>query len=145
MQLSSPAFTDNDTIPPQYTCKGKGLSPPLFISDVPHGAQSLVLYVHDPDAPGGDFTHWTVWNISATTTTIPEGRTPSGATEGLNDFGKPGYGGPCPPGGTHRYIFELYSLNCQLNLQAGAHAYALTPQLKDHTLAQATLTGTVSA
>lgn len=145
MQLTSPAFAGGKSIPAQYTCKGKGVSPPLLISDTPPSTQSLALYFHDPDAPGSDFTHWTVWNISATTTTIPEGRTPTGATEGANDFGKPGYGAPCPPSNTHRYIFELYALNCQLSLQAGAHAYALTALLKDHTIDKAELIGTVSA
>ena len=145
MKLASPAFANGKPIPTEYTCKGKGISPPLLVSDVPAAAQSLVLYMHDPDAPGGDFIHWAIWNISSTTTTIPEGRTPSGATEGLNDFNKPGYGAPCPPNGTHRYVFELYALNCQLSLQTGAHAYALTAMMQEHLLDKTELIGTVNA
>jgi Raf kinase inhibitor-like YbhB/YbcL family protein len=145
MQLSSPAFTDNGTIPTQNTCKGKGLSPPLFISDVPSVARTLALVVHDPDAPAGDFTHWTIWNISATTTIIKEGHAPAGSTQGLNDFSKVGYGAPCPPSGTHRYVFELYALNAELTLKPGAHPYALPALFEKHEIAKAILIGTVSA
>lgn len=145
MQLTSPAFEHNQPIPDKYTCRGEGVNPPLMISGVPAGAQCLALYVHDPDAPGKDFTHWTVWNISATATTILENHAPSGAAQGLNDFGKPGWGPPCPPSGTHRYIFELYALNRQLSLQSGAHSFAFTALLAEHSLAKAELIGTVTA
>lgn len=145
MELSSPAFADGAPIPAQYTCHGAGVSPPLNISGIPPTAQSLALVVTDPDAPSGEFTHWTVWNISATTTVIKENSVPSAAIQGLNDFKKPGYGAPCPPSGTHRYFFTLYALNKELNLEEGAHAYALTANLEGHVLAKAQLTGTVSA
>lgn len=145
MELTSPAFTNNSPIPDKYTCKGDGVSPPLNINGVPTGTQSLALVVQDPDAPSGDFTHWLVWNISGTTTVIKENTLPTGAIEGLNDFNQTGYGGPCPPNGTHRYLFKLYALNRQLSLDPGAHAYALIANLEGHVLAKAELIGLVSA
>ena len=145
MQLSSPAFDNETPIPDTYTCFGKNINPPLQISDIPPGTQSLALIVHDPDAPAGDFTHWTVWNISSTASIIPEGRTPSGATSGLNDFNTTGYGPPCPPNGKHHYVFELYALNKQLGLESGSHPYALTASLADHIIAKTQLVGTVTA
>ena len=145
MELSSPAFANNTEIPDAYTCKGPGISPPLNISGVPAGTQSLALVVRDPDAPNGDFTHWTVWNISSTTTVIKENTLPAGAIQGLNDTKQIGYTPPCPPSGTHRYFFKLYALNRQLPLEAGAHAYALTASLEGHVLAKAQLVGLVSA
>lgn len=145
MQLTSPAFTNDQPIPDAYTAKGQGMSPPLHIESVPPGTQSLALIVTDPDAPGGDFTHWTMWNISSTTAIIPEGRIPSGVSEGLNDFNTPGYGAPKPPSGTHRYEFKLYALNTELNVQPGCHPYAFTASLEGHVLAKAKLIGTVTA
>lgn len=145
MELTSPAFKDGNPLPDAYTFRGAGMSPPLNINGVPQGAQSLVLIMHDPDAPSGDFTHWTVWNISATTTVIKEGMVPTGAIQGLNDANTVGYTPPAPPSGTHRYIFEVYALNRELNLEAGAHAYALTALLQEHTLGSAQLIGTCSA
>lgn len=107
MSISSPAFENHATIPAKYTCDGANVSPPLVFSGVPAGTESLSLRVHDPDAPGGDFLHWTVTDIPATTTGIAEGAKPPGL-EGKNGFGKPGYGGPCPPKGEmHGYIFTL--------------------------------------
>jgi Raf kinase inhibitor-like YbhB/YbcL family protein len=145
MELSSPAFTNNNPIPDTYTCKGSGISPPLNIAGVPHGTQSLALFVHDPDAPGGDFIHWTVWNISPTTTVIAEGSKPSDATEGQNDFGKTGWGAPCPPSGTHRYFFELYALDQTSALASGASSADVRAFLEAHTLSKATLMGTAAA
>jgi Raf kinase inhibitor-like YbhB/YbcL family protein len=145
MELTSPAFADNAPIPDAYTCRGAGISPPLNIGGNHDGAQSFALVVHDPEAPAGDFIHWIVWNISATTTVIKENTVPTGAIQGLNDFKKIGYGAPCPPSGTHHYVFELYALNRQLSLEPGAHAYALLAQLKEHTVMKAQLTGTVKA
>lgn len=145
MQLTSPAFTDGSPLPDTYTFRGEGISPPLNISGVPGGTQSLVVIVHDPDAPSGDFTHWTVWNISATTTVIKENTLPTGATQGLNDANTIGYTPPAPPSGTHRYFFDVYALNRELSLEAGAHAYALTAMLQEHKIAMARLTATCSA
>lgn len=145
MELTSPAFTNNSPIPDTYTCKGAGISPPLHINGVPSGTQSLALVVQDPDAPSGIFTHWLVWNISGTTSVIKENTLPSGALQGLNDFKQTGYGAPCPPTGTHRYVFKLYALNRQLSLDPGARAYALIANLEGHVLAKAELIGVVSA
>lgn len=145
MQISSPAFGQGQPIPQPYTCYGQGTSPALLISDVPEAAQSLAIYMHDPDSPGGNFVHWIIWNISATTTTIPAHHTPSGSAEGVNDFGKIGWGAPCPNAGTHHYIFEVYALNAQLDLAHGAKTKELLKLLSSHTIAKAELTGTVSA
>src|SRR3989338_7622111 len=94
MRLSSPAFSHNQSIPSQYTCDDVDVNPPLAISDVPAEAASLVLIVDDPDAPRGDWVHWTVWNIDPKTTSITENSVPAGAAEGTTDFGRTGWGGP---------------------------------------------------
>jgi len=145
MQLTSPAFAPNNPIPDQFTCKGAGISPPLNIASVPMGTQSLVLAMHDPDAPGGDFTHWTMWNIAPTTTSLPAGMAPGGAVMGRNDFDRIGYGHPCPPSGTHRYVFELLALDTRLQLASGASRNTLSHALQGHVLARASLIGIVSA
>src|ERR1051325_11461887 len=102
MTLRSSAFANNAAIPAKYTCDGANVSPPLAISGVPPAAKSLALTVDDPDAPGGSFTHWLVWKIPPSTTSIAEGQ--HLGTEEQNGFGKPGYGGPCPPSGLHHYV-----------------------------------------
>lgn len=116
-----------------------------MISNTPPGAESLALVVHDPDAPKGDFTHWIIWNLSATASVLPEDHIPAGALQGLNDFGQIGYGPPAPPTGVHRYVFDLYALNAQLPLEAGADLAALQKAMEGHILAQTQLIGTVSA
>ncbi|HEY6140066.1 MAG TPA: YbhB/YbcL family Raf kinase inhibitor-like protein [Thermoanaerobaculia bacterium] len=108
MMLASPAFPNNGAIPAKYTCDGANVSPPLTISATPAGTKSLAITVDDPDAPGGSFTHWLVWNIPASTATIAEGQ--HIGTEETNGFGKTGYGGPCPPNGLHHYVFTLYAM-----------------------------------
>lgn len=145
MELTSPAFSNGSPIPTAYTAKGHGISPPLYISNVPPGARSLALIVYDPDAPKGNFTHWILWNISATTTVIKEGTVPTAAAQGINDAGTIGYTPPSPPSGTHRYFFTLYALNRELALAPGAHLYAVTANLEGHILATAELVGTASA
>lgn len=120
MKVVSPVFSPNDVIPATYTCDGDNRNPPLEFVDVPSDAKSLALIVHDPDAPGGDFVHWLIWNIPIETEEIAEGSVPTGAVEGITDFGTIGYGGPCPPAGMHRYVFELYALRNPVNLSAGA-------------------------
>src|SRR5690348_1063049 len=109
LQLTSAAFTNNGVIPVRYTCNGQNLSPPLTIADVPNGAKSLALILHDPDAPRGNFTHWLLWNVGPQLSSLAEGTVPAGARQGMADFGKVAYGGPCPPSGTHRYMFDLYA------------------------------------
>ena len=101
------------------------------------------MIVDDPDAPGGLFTHWTVWNISPQTAAIDEGITPKGV-QGTNDFGKSGYGGPCPPSGTHRYYFKIFALDRELNLPSSAKRGQLDAAIKDHVVAQGELVGRYS-
>jgi len=128
MTLSSPAFPNNGAIPAKYPGDGANVSPPLTIGDVPSGTKSLALTVDDPDAPGGSFTHWLVWKIPPTTTSIGEGE--HIGTEEKSSFGKPGYGGPCPPSGLHHYVFTLYALADE------------APPSKGKVIAQAQLIGT---
>ena len=141
MTLSSPAFAHNQTIPSKFTCDGADVSPPLEISDVPAAAKSLVLIVDDPDAPRGDWVHWTLWNIDPKTTQIEENSVPSGATQGVTDFGQPGWGGPCPPNGNHRYFFKLYALDTTLDLKPSARKSLLEEALTGHILDQSELIG----
>lgn len=145
LTLSSPAFRNGAVIPTKYTCKGDDISPPLEISNIPPDTVSLVLIVHDPDAPNGDFLHWTLWNINPSQPVITEGTAPTGAVEGRTDFGKSQYGGPCPPSGTHHYEFDLYALNTKLDLSAGASRQQLERAIQTYIIARTTLTGLVSA
>ena len=115
MNLTSPAFGNNGNIPSEYTCDGSGLSPQLNIGYVPSNAKSLVLICDDPDAPVGTWDHWIVFNIAPSAKEIPKGIEPKG-TPGKNSWGKTGYGGPCPPSGTHRYFFKLYALDTMLDI-----------------------------
>lgn len=119
MKITSSAFQEGASIPSKFSCDGANSSPPLQIADVPSGAKSLALIVDDPDAPSGLFTHWTVWNISPQINAIAEGSAPKGVL-GTNDFGKSGYGGPCPPSGTHCYYFKIFALDRELDLPFGA-------------------------
>jgi len=143
MKVTSSAFQQGANIPSKFSCDGPNTSPPLQISDVPTEAKSLVLIVDDPDAPNGLFTHWAVWNISPQNTTIGEGNTPKGV-QGTNDFGKSGYGGPCPPSGTHRYYFKVFALDRELDLPVGAKRSQLDAAMKGHVIAQGELMGRYS-
>jgi Raf kinase inhibitor-like YbhB/YbcL family protein len=135
MTIASPAFASEGEIPAKYGCSGGGqaVSPPLTIGGVPKEAKSLALVVDDPDAPGGTFTHWMVWNIAPSTTAIAEGLPPAGASEGKNGYGKAGWGAPCPPSGEHHYIFVLYALDTA--------QIASSDEIPKHSLAQAKLIG----
>ncbi len=105
MIIKSPDFKNNQRIPSRFTCDGKDINPTLVFEDIPKNSKSLVLIVDDPDAPMGTWVHWTLWNIPKDTKIIEENSKPKGAIEGITSFGKPGYGGPCPPNGVHRYFF----------------------------------------
>lgn len=144
-QLSSPAFADGQTIPDKYTAKGEDVSPPLSIAGVPDTAKSLVLYVHDPDAPAKDWVHWLVWNIPAGTTDIAEQSVPSGGIQGTNDFVKTAWGGPAPPSGTHTYRFELFALDTELDLPTTDRWLDAEQAMRGHVVGHAELTGTVTA
>jgi Raf kinase inhibitor-like YbhB/YbcL family protein len=143
MKITSSAFQGGANIPSKFTCEGTDISPPLQIADVPPGAKSLALIVDDPDAPSGLFTHWTVWNISPQTGTIGEGAAPKGV-HGTNDFGRSGYGGPCPPSGTHRYYFKIFALDRELDLPIGAKRGQLDAAMKGHMVGQGELMGRYS-
>jgi Raf kinase inhibitor-like YbhB/YbcL family protein len=142
--VSSSAFPSGGKIPDQFTCKGANINPPLQFSGFPAGAKSLVLIVDDPDAPGGLFTHWLVWNIDPAATQISQKSIPAGAVEGTNDFGKTGYGGPCPPSGTHRYFFRLVALNQKLDLKSGAKRRELDKAIAGQVIARGELMGRFS-
>jgi Raf kinase inhibitor-like YbhB/YbcL family protein len=140
MKVTSSAFQEGGSIPSKFTCDGGDTSPPLQIADIPSGAKSLVLIADDPDAPSGLFTHWAVWNISPQTSSIAEGKAPKGA-QGTNDFGKSGYGGPCPPSGTHRYYFKVFALDRELDLPSNAKRRQLDAAIKGHVIGQGELMG----
>lgn len=141
MRLTSPAFQHGDAIPAKYTCDGQDMSPPLVVSNLSEQAKSLVLVVHDPDAPGKDWVHWLVWNIDPHVSAIDEGVVPIGVVEGQTDFGRTGWGGPCPPSGSHRYFFDCFSLDTRLDLTPEAARADVENTMADHILEQATLLG----
>ena len=141
LTITSSAFKSEEFIPSKFTCDGTDVNPALAISNVPPEAKSLVLIMDDPDAPGGIWVHWVVWNIDPKTREIVENSVPRGAKQGVNDFRKTPYGGPCPPSGTHRYFFKLYVLDVLLDLGSGTTKGALEKAMKGHVLAQAELMG----
>lgn len=141
MTITSPAFAADQEIPRKYGCSGTNTSPPLSFTGVPAGAKSLALVVEDPDAPGGLFTHWVVWNIPTTTTTVAENQPPAGGTEGVSSYGKAGWGAPCPPEGEHRYVFNLFAIDAELTLLPSTGREELLSAMKGHVLAQEALTG----
>ena len=141
MKIASVAFEDNGTIPPDYTCDGENISPPLSIADVPEEAKSLVLIIDDPDAPEGIFTHWILFNIPPETEDIDEDDVPEGARQGLNSNDNAGYTGPCPPGGIHHYHFRLYALDNTLNFPSPPNKEDIEDAMEGRTIDQAELVG----
>ena len=139
MQLTSPAFEHQGSIPSKYTCDGSNVSPPLEVSNVPSDARSLVLVVDDPDAPGGTFVHWVMYDIPPEVKVIHENTQPG--TPGTNNFNKKAYGGPCPPSGTHRYFFKLYALDRQLSLEPGRTKEQVQREMNGHIIEQIELIG----
>jgi Raf kinase inhibitor-like YbhB/YbcL family protein len=139
LTVTSKSFADNGSIPLKYSCEGEQVSPPLQVSNVPAGAKSLALILHDPDAarPGG-FTHWVAWNID-TNGDMPEGF--KGGEQGHSGAGKPGYIGMCPPSGTHHYHFMVYALDTKLNLDITSDKAALEKAMEGHILAKGELVG----
>jgi Raf kinase inhibitor-like YbhB/YbcL family protein len=149
IDLTSPAFDEGSAIASRYTCDGPGVSPPLSWALAPDDTQSLALIADDPDAPGGTFVHWVIYDLPPDTRRLPEGvpnrRTlPSGAKQGVNGAGGSGYTGPCPPSGTHRYFFKIYALDTRpgLGVGAGATAERLSDAMEGHVLAEGQLMGT---
>lgn len=145
--INSSAFAAGTPIPTSYTCKGDNTNPPLNIMGTPPETKSLALIVHDPDAVSGDFVHWIVWGIPASTKGINANAVPVGAIQGLNGSGANRYMGPCPPSGTgtHHYIFELYALDNAPNLPPQTSRDDLLKAIADHTIAKTELTGLFSA
>jgi len=141
IKVFSSAFESNDTIPRKYTCNAENINPPLEFRGIPEKAESLVLIMDDPDAPMKVFTHWIVWNI-VPIAKIDEDSIPG--VEGINDFRKIGYGGPCPPSGTHRYFFRVYALDKQLELKAGKSRKGLESEMIGHIIAEGELMGKYS-
>jgi len=149
LKITSPAFKEGEMIPSRYTCDGDNVSPPLEWSGIPSNAKSLALIMDDPDAPIGTFVHWVVFNIPASQNGLSEGipsvsELSNGIKQGRNSAQQIGYFGPCPPGGTHRYVFKLYCLNTLLDLKAGATKADLTKAMQGHILAQCQLMGKYS-
>lgn len=146
IELTSPSFADGGPIPQKFTGRGDDMSPPLKWEGVPAGALSLVITCNDPDAPGGNFVHWLLYNIPADFTGLQENILAkevldNWAKQGVNDFGSVGYGGPNPPGGVHRYIFKISALDTLLNLSSGASEKQLLNAMKGHILDEGRLIG----
>jgi len=146
VSVSSAAFEEGGMIPSKYTCDGADTSPPLKWADIPEGTKSIALICDDPDAPMGTWVHWVVWNIPAEARALAEGvrpdpQLPDGTRQGVSDFGRPGYGGPCPPSGTHRYYFKIYALDAMLDLPSRATKADLVKAMKAHVLAEGQLMG----
>lgn len=149
MKMTSQAFDHNGVIPEKYSCKGLDISPPLRWEEVPAGTAGFVLICDDPDAPVGTWDHWILFNIPASTAELPEGipsqdRLDNNALHGRNSWGRNDYGGPCPPGGTHRYFFKLYALDAVLDLSPGITKQQALQAMEGHVLATAELMGTFS-
>jgi len=148
MILNSKAFKASEMIPSKYTCDGADVSPDLIWQSGPEGTKSFALICDDPDAPGGTFTHWVLYGLASTVTALPENLpkqndlNPPKGKQGTNDFGRTGYSGPCPPGGTHRYFFKIYALDSEIQLSPHAGKRDLEKAIKGHVLAQAELIGT---
>lgn len=146
LQITSPAFRDGEFIPKKFTCDDRDVSPPLAWTAAPAGTQSFAFTCDDPDAPVGTWVHWVLFNLSATTRELPENIAPEptlafGERHGKNSWGRLGYGGPCPPSGTHRYYFKLYALDTVLPLQPGATQAEVAKAIPGHILAQGQLMG----
>jgi hypothetical protein len=138
MKLTSPEFEHNKFIPKKFSCLGEDVNPTLNIEGIPKGAQSLVLIVDDPDAPLGTWAHWVVYDIPVISV-IEESSVPG--TQGINDFNKINYGGPCPPSGVHRYFFKLYALDTKLNLEQGKTKAQIEKAMDGHILEKDELIG----
>jgi len=149
IQITSSAFSEGGMIPERYTCDGRDVSPDLNWDGIPEETRTLALICDDPDAPVGTWVHWVLFNIPAKQTGLPaevvsKAELAGGAKHGINDFQRPGYGGPCPPGGTHRYFFKLYALDIELDLDSGATKARLEEAMQGHILAEGQLMGRYS-
>jgi Raf kinase inhibitor-like YbhB/YbcL family protein len=141
LKISSPAFENGGKIPKEYTCDGKNVNPPLKIDNAPLNVKSFALVFDDIDAPRGTYVHWIVWNIDPGLKEMRENSVPEGAVQGVNDFKKRNYGGPCPPGRAHRYVFKIYALDTLLDLNPNGSKKDLEKAMEDHIISRAQLTG----
>ena len=146
IKITSSDFEDNGLIPARYTCDGADISPPLRWDGVPEGTGSIALICDDPDAPMGTWVHWVLFNLPAETKELAEnvptdGTLTNGAKQGITDFGRTGYGGPCPPSGTHRYFFKIYALDMEIDLTPSATKNDLVKAMEGHILGQGQLVG----
>lgn len=146
IKITSSAFEEGGLIPPKYTCDGADISPPLQWDAVPEGTKSIALISDDPDAPVGTWVHWVLYNLPPDTKELaenipPDESLPNGSKQGITDFRRIGYGGPCPPSGTHRYLFKIYALDTMLDLPPRAGKSDLVGAMEGHILAQGQLMG----
>lgn len=141
MKLATNAFENNERFDPKYTCDAENISPSITFFTVPVEARSLALIVEDPDSPTGNFTHWVLFNINPLINGFEENKIPDGSIEGLNDFGEPKYGGPCPNSGVHRYVFKLYALDKKLELERGATKQEVQEAMKGHIIEDTQIIG----
>ena len=147
--MRSTAFIHGGMIPSRYTCDGENISPPIEWDPLPPGTRTIAIIADDPDAPRGTWVHWVIYNLPSEDRWLPENvpcveHQPDGCFQGTNDFGRIGYGGPCPPAGTHRYFFRLYALDTRLSLPAGVRKKDLLRAIEGHVLATGELMGTYS-
>jgi Raf kinase inhibitor-like YbhB/YbcL family protein len=147
LTLTSSAFKDGEMIPRRYTCDGEDISPDLQWSGTPEATRSLAIICEDPDAPVGTWVHWVLFNLPADIRGLSEAVSAhptleNGAVQGKNDWARFGYGGPCPPSGTHRYVFTLYALDVPLDLKSGATKSGVLEAMQGHILAESRITGT---
>jgi hypothetical protein len=141
--VSSPALIEGGKIPSKYTCKGVDVSPPLELSGIPQGTVSVALVMDDPDASGSTWVHWIAWNIDPGSA-LSEGTLPDDAIEGTNSWSKIGYGGPCPPSGTHRYFFKIYALDKELDLEPGSSKQQLLDAMEGSVIGRGQTVGLYS-
>lgn len=141
MVIESSAFQEGQMIPAKYTCDGQNISPPLNWKNAPEGTRSFAIICDDPDASAGVWVHWVVWNIPANVNDLSAGELPKEAKQGINDFRQRGYGGPCPPSGTHHYYFKLYALNTMLELSGNVTKDKLLDAMEKRILTQCSLMG----
>ncbi len=146
ISVRSSAFQEGGLIPAKYTCDGDDISPPLEWTGVPQGTKSLALICDDPDAPVGTWVHWVLWNTPPTVNGLaedvpPDPQLPDGSRQGISDFRRPGYGGPCPPSGVHRYYFKIYALDTMLDLPGSTRKADLLKAMQGHILAEGQLMG----
>ena len=147
IKLTSEAFKEGKMIPSKYTCDGQDISPSLKWNNIPEAAKSIALICDDPDAPMGTWVHWVLYNLPSETSQLQEGfpedeTLPDGTRQGITDFGKTGYGGPCPPSGTHRYFFKIYALDSMIDIATIADKETLLKAMEGHLLGQGQLMGT---